>query len=254
MLRSTTITLTAAATTAMLALSAVPAGASVSPQAWKRTPTHYAAEGAHLGPGETEPTTTYYQGRRWSRTVTYVVGDSMAGQVATPVHLARPTWKNKPRTKSGSAFRLVAGGTTEADQYSTAVLRQMVRDRQLGRRVIAVVATQDNSIADWRSTIWRLRVNGIRVRLVTPTPVANRVAHAGDDYTIAHRGIGRWSTLKAAAATNTPVVDTYPLVARPAGGGMYRGAIGGTIVQRSGSHVTNGFADRYLTGPIGRIL
>lgn len=253
MLRST-IALTAAATTTMMAVSIAPAGASVSSYAWNRSPSHYSVEGAHLGPGETQPTTTYYQGYRWSRTVTYVVGDSMAGQIATPVHLARRSWKNKPRTKSGSAFRLLADGTTEADRYSAAVLDEMVRDRSLGRRVIAVVATQDNSTAEWRSTIWRLRKNRISVRLVTPTPVANRVAHAGDDYTIASRGIGRWATLKAASATNTPVLDTFPVVARSAGNGTYRGIIGGVIVQRSGSHITNGFANSFITGRIGRIL
>lgn len=205
-------------------------------------PPHYAAD-SHARPGQTTAG-TYFTGPPGSSTVLYVVGDSMAGQLAYPAHLARPSWQVKPRTKSGTAFALPTTDDTEGATWSATVVRQMEADKAAGRRVIALVAHQNGTSGARRGTIHELRKRGVSVRLATSAPLPSKGTRPGQDYTLRSNGIGRWATLTAGRESRVKTLDLRSIVARPNGRGGYKGVVNGQPVYRSGSHVTVGFADK----------
>lgn len=211
-------------------------------------PPHYSMRGAHLWPGATNPVTRAWGWGPWyAGTVVYVVGDSMAGQVADPIHEAEPNVRTKPRTKSSTAFQLPATGSSERAQYSRAVLEQMETDARAGKRVIAVLSTQKGTSVDRRRTVWHLRNRGIAPRIVTSAPFPESGTRPGENFRLQSDGIGRWAALKAARETNTPVLDLRGIVARPIGhSGLYRGTSHGYPIYRTGSHVTVDWASRVL--------
>lgn len=212
------------------------------------TPPHYSTRGAHLSPGQTTPVTRAWgRGPWYAPTVVYVVGDSMAGQVADPINMAEPNVRTKPRTKSSTAFQLPATGSSERAQYSGQVLKQMEADKAAGKRVIAVVSTQKGTSVDRRRTVWHLRNRGIAPRIVTSAPLPESGTRPGEDFRLQSDGIGRWAALKAARETNTPVLDMRGVVARPMGhSGLYQGTSHGSPIYRTGSHVTVDWARRVL--------
>lgn len=220
-------------------------------------PFHY-ARGDHLRPPSEVPTRTKYG---YGRPV-FLVGDSMAGQLADPL-LAVVKSQHRgllPRTYSATQLSL-PGANTRVGRWSNRVFAQIRAERD--RRPIVVLAGQYTSTTTLRKTVWQLRAKaGAKVLLVTGTPSSDRatsgcVADAlrtGRQpnwvcrWRVASPGPGRWVTLEVAKAANVPVLDLLRYVAR--GTGTHPPVVRDALVHRQGSHVTATFARRVLASPL----
>lgn len=216
-------------------------------------PQHYDVPGAHLRQGHSTPTRDHVTGNACARTVVYVVGDSMAGQLAYPTHLARPSWAVKPRTKSSTPFQLPAR-PGEAGTWARAVLTQMRDDVSAGKRVIAIISSQEGSETERRRTIHHLRSAGVAPRLATSTPHASALAAGEKSFPVSNLGPGRSATLAAAKATRTPVLDLAPIAARRTADGQAQRVVHGHTVMRDKGHLNVGFADTVLPWHLGTKL
>lgn len=255
---ATALTLAGCSPAAQPGTAAAPWTTSSSAHATARTPAstrpqHYDVPGAHLRPGHTKPTRSHVTGNACSRTVVYVVGDSMAGQLAHPTHRARPSWAVKPRTKSSTPFQLPAR-TGEAGAWARAVLTQMRDDVRDDKRVIAIVSSQEGSETDRRRTIHHLRSAGVAPRLATSTPHASALAAGEKSFPVSNLGPGRSATLAAAKATRTPVLDLAPIAARRTADGQAQRVVHGHTVMRDKGHLNVGFADTVLPWHLGTKL
>lgn len=267
MIRRTTTTLLALLTAASLGVGvgAAPAHADVQPRPGTSAvpndvPFHY-SRGDHLGTDEEWPTRSSYGGR--GRPI-YLVGDSMAAQLADPLlRLAKEQNRAlRPRTRSATQLILPAADSA-AGRWSRRVFRQ-IKD---ARRPTVVLAGQYGSPTVIRKTVWRLRAYaGATVLLVTPTPRPDRdynrcvgnALRAGRNpnitcrWRVADPGSGWWATMTAARQGGIPHLNLLSHVAR--GDRTHPPVVRSAMVHRHGSHVTATFARRVLTSPIRAAL
>lgn len=190
----------------------------------------------------------------------YLVGDSMAAQLASPLRAAAEAhgYAFKPRTKTKVSFRLPVAGTPTERRWRRAVFDQIRADRS--RRPLVIATGQQMGDAhEITRTVEGLRAVGAEVRLVTVSPVPStdvppEVAEHGRDH---HWRVRHWGSSRAAmreaartAEPSIPLLDLQPLVARGREGDSYASVVDGVLVFGPGSHLTDTFATRFLADPL----
>lgn len=237
-----------------------PAGITPDPRSARRGDRSFVYEtGDHLeGPDDWRPTESVY-GDRSGRPM-YLVGDSMAAQLASPLRAAAEAhgYAFKPRTKTKVSFRLPVAGTPTERRWRRAVFDQIRADRS--RRPLVIATGQQMGDAhEITRTVEGLRAVGAEVRLVTVSPVPStdvppEVAEHGSDH---HWRVRHWGSSRAAmreaartAEPSIPLLDLQPLVARGREGDSYASVVDGVLVFGPGSHLTDTFATRFLADPL----
>ncbi|MGN7247422.1 SGNH hydrolase domain-containing protein [Janibacter anophelis] len=214
--------------------------------------------GDHLEGGSWRPTDSVYADR--SGRPMYLIGDSMAAQLATPMREAAQAhgYAFKPRSKATVSFTLPVAGPSMERRWRQAVLDEITADRNRDPLVV-VTGQQMGTVKEITRTVEELRAVGAEVRLVTVTPapetdVPPQVAEHGPGYrwTPRHWGRSRSAMLVAGrrAHPHVPVLDLQPLVARDREGDSYASVVDGVLVFGPGSHLTDTFATRFLADPL----
>jgi hypothetical protein len=219
--------------------------------------------GDHLTGSDYQPTTNVY-GDVDGRPL-YLVGDSMAAQLATPA-LAVAKKRGlalKPRSKATVSFVLPAEGPPDERRWREEVLEQIVADKE-ERPIVLLTGQGMDHTGEVIRTVARLREQAdADVRLVTVTPapkedVLSEVVEHGTGFrwTRKHWGRSRDAMLAAARSSRprVPLLDLKPIVARDGRDGTYPAVVDGTLIFGPGTHLTDTFATRYLEAPIDDLL